>query len=202
MSVIAREAERCRGLVRDMLSFSREGRVAAGELVLNEAVAGVMSIVEAQAKTKDIRVVTRFGGEERLTGDKNQLQQVVINLCGNAVDALPRGGRLEIAIGRRARAGGEDIVLTVADNGPGIPAELREKIFEPFFTTKEDGKGTGLGLSLVRDIVERHRGRIELDSQLGRGTTFTLAFPCARGRGAADAGAEAPPAPEERGARI
>jgi len=123
-------------------------------------------------------------------GDATQLHQVLLNLCVNARDAMPRGGvlRLEAAnieLDRRQTAmlpqpvSGKFIVLSVTDTGCGIPAELRERIYEPFFTTKEPGKGTGLGLSTVLAVVKTHRGFVEVASDVGRGTVFKVFLPAA-----------------------
>jgi two-component system, sporulation sensor kinase E len=104
------------------------------------------------------------------------MSQVVINLVMNAIHAMQEGGSLQIVA-----APDEDMVkLTVADSGHGIPQEVAAKIFEPFFTTKEFGKGTGLGLTVVKEIIEEHQGTITVDSEPGKGTTFTILLPVYR----------------------
>jgi CheY-like chemotaxis protein len=116
-------------------------------------------------------------------GDHSQLEQVVVNLVLNARDALADAGGGHIAV--RTRTEGEYVVLEVADDGPGIPAELRERVFEPYFTTKIQGadRGTGLGLATVFAIVEGHHGTIEIDTGLAdRGTTMRVRLPAATGR--------------------
>jgi signal transduction histidine kinase len=110
-------------------------------------------------------------------GNPRNLQQVFLNLCLNGIQAMSKGG----VLGIRARAEGESLVrVDVSDTGVGISAENLGKIFEPFFTTKEAGKGTGLGLTVVQSIVEKHGGRISVESELGKGTTFTVLLPVAR----------------------
>lgn len=125
-----------------------------------------------------------------VTGDPTQLHQVVLNLCVNARDAMPHGGRLQLSLenvvlddtytawNSEAHAGAY-VVVTVADTGTGIPSDLREKIFEPFFTTKEMGKGTGLGLSTTMAIVKSHGGFINLYSEVGKGAKFKVYLPAA-----------------------
>ena len=114
-------------------------------------------------------------GLPRILGDAAQIEQVLLALMVNAIDAMPKGGNLwiESALGQ----GGKTIVLTVRDDGAGIAPEVMPKIFEPFVTTKEHGRGTGLGLAVSRGIVERHSGKISLQSELGKGTTVTITLP-------------------------
>jgi signal transduction histidine kinase len=106
-------------------------------------------------------------------GHDSQLQQVVLNLLTNAMDATPPGGRIRVA----TRAWGRQVELEVADSGRGIPLAEQQHIFEPFFSTKAAGHGTGLGLSVSAQIVREHRGRIEVTSVEGRGTTVRLLLP-------------------------
>jgi CheY-like chemotaxis protein len=118
-----------------------------------------------------------------VTADRNQIEQVLINLCVNARDAMPDGGTLRIELCElppgeaAAPPGTRTVVLRVIDTGTGIEPDVMKRIFEPFFTTKEVGKGTGLGLSMVYGIVTQNGGQISVDSSIGRGTTFTIVFP-------------------------
>jgi len=107
-------------------------------------------------------------------GDRGQLEQVLTNLALNAVDAMPDGGELTLRTGLSADG---EVWLEVADSGHGMDETVLGKIFEPFFTTKEAGKGTGLGLAVVHGIVAQHQGRIEVESQPGRGSTFRIVLP-------------------------
>jgi CheY-like chemotaxis protein len=138
-------------------------------------------------------------------GDPTRLHQLVMNLASNAMHAMPEGGVLEIGLGRRTLAApvrtrlaevpaGEWAVLAVKDTGEGIRPEVIDRIFEPFFTTKPAGRGTGLGLALVHSIVKEHGGAIDVESEPGKGTTFTVWLPRLEGVGAAPAGDEAPAA--------
>ena len=108
-----------------------------------------------------------------VSGDASQLQQAVIALAANAIDAMPSGGVLAI----RARNEGSDVLIEVKDTGVGIPPENLARIFEPFFTTKEVGRGTGLGLAVCYGILTEHGGTLDVQSTVGAGTTFTISLP-------------------------
>lgn len=172
---IEREALRCKNLVENLLSFSRrrpETAMKAQDLrtVLDNALA----LVTTLAHSRRINVV-RLPDETLppVMADGMLLQQAIINLCTNALDAMSDGGRLTVGVA----AGPHGAKITVQDTGTGIPAEIRAHMFEPFFTTKEVGKGTGLGLSIISDIVKKHHGTIEVQSEMGRGTLFVLHLP-------------------------
>ena len=109
--------------------------------------------------------------------DESQLQQVLMNIILNAADAMGDRGKLRVTTGHDGDKG--EVFVRIADNGCGIPADLRETIFDPFFTTKDPGKGTGLGLSVVVRIIEAHGGRLAVESEVGQGTTFTIILPIA-----------------------
>lgn len=177
---IEREALRCKELVQNLLAFSRQDRKVQGPLDLITAVSNALSLVEAQARVRGVQIRRELGdGPFVIDGNSNQLQQIVINLCGNAIDATPSGGSVTVSCAPVSREDGAWTRLTVRDTGSGIPPEIRKKIFDPFFTTKEPGKGTGLGLSLVFELVQHHRGVLDFTSQPGSGTTFTIDFPLA-----------------------
>jgi signal transduction histidine kinase len=116
-------------------------------------------------------------------GRRDQLQQVILNLLMNAIDVTPAGGRIQLTT--RSRPDREDgaVEVAVSDTGPGIPSADRRRIFEPFYSTKEAGRGTGLGLFITGELVREHKGRIELDSEEGRGSTFRVILPAAPGHG-------------------
>ena len=129
-----------------------------------------------------------------MAGDPAELREAFTNLVLNAVDAMPKGGTLTL----RTRAADGQVEVEVRDTGTGIPEHIREKIFDPFFTTKGP-KGTGLGLSMAYGILQRHNGRITVESEEGHGTTFRLLFPAAAAGSAADA---APPLAAAPGALV
>jgi PAS domain S-box-containing protein len=186
---IEREAIRCKNLVQDLLTFSRAGKTEQEPLDLNAAISGSLSLVGTQAKVRNMTVSADFQpGLPRVLGNLIQLQQVVINLAGNAFDAMGPGGELKV---RTSLDEGPTpaVLLEVTDDGMGIPAEALSKIFEPFFTTKAVGKGTGLGLSLVYEIVRKHSGTIDVESRPGF-TRFTVRLPVRTGRELAFAGGE------------
>ena len=106
-------------------------------------------------------------------GHRGRLQQAVLNLLMNAAEALPQGGEIRLGMDRE----GENLRIRVTDNGVGIPKEILPRIFEPFFTARPGGKGTGLGLSVVRQIMDEHGGKVEVESVAGSGSTFTLLIP-------------------------
>ncbi|MBI4655817.1 MAG: PAS domain-containing protein [Elusimicrobia bacterium] len=179
---IEREAVRCSYLVRNLLVFSRARKNEGQEpLDVNTTVNSALSMIEAQTKTRNVELVRELGdGLSRISANNNQLQQVIVNLANNAIDAMTEGGTLTVkTLLSGTRPGYVEIM--VRDTGKGIPKEIQKKIFEPFFTTKEVGKGTGLGLSLVYEIVGNHRGTIELESEEGKGAEFTIFLPVHRG---------------------
>lgn len=179
VSLIEREALRCKDVITDLLSFSRTPGDLEGVVRVEEALGNIRHIVVALCKEKGIDLDVR--AEERLPpihGNRNLLQQVLVNLADNAVHAMERRGHLRLEARRAEFAPGRDgVEIRVRDDGAGIPAEHLPRLFEPFFTTKGAGEGTGLGLSLCYDIVTKHRGTIDVESEPGRGTTFVLRFP-------------------------
>lgn len=171
---IERESKRCRDLIRNLLTFSRISKTQAENTEINEVINSALSLVEAQTKIKNIRIERKYDDKlPKVMLNSNQIQQVIINLCNNAIDAMPNGGI--IVITTRQKDGFAEIL--VSDTGSGIPKNIINKIYEPFFTTKEIGKGTGLGLSLCFDIIQKHKGEILVESEDGKGTTFVIRLP-------------------------
>jgi PAS domain S-box-containing protein len=168
-------AERILNFSRDLVQYAKPASEQVDVLSLNDVVRQSLSFCEHVLKKGAVRLVTELTPElPHVYGVRGQLQQVVINLITNAVQALVGG---EGTVWVRTRAGDERIEVQIADDGVGIKRIDRERIFEPFFTTKTDGRGTGLGLSIVRNIVERHHGTITVESTPGEGTTFTITLP-------------------------
>lgn len=177
---IEREALRCKNLVQDLLTFSRTNKTDRLPMDINLAIDGALTLVRTQAKTRGMSIdVDLKPGLPRVLADKNKLQQVVINLASNAMDAMEKGGQItiktELIEGRQSW-----VVLKIADNGHGIPMEVLPRIFEPFFTTKPVGKGTGLGLSLAYETVKAHSGLLDVTSRPGL-TEFTIKLPVQTG---------------------
>jgi signal transduction histidine kinase len=174
LTVIVRETTRVREIVRGMLDFARESVSEKKPLVLNEVVEQTMLLLHNQKEFRQIQIVQNLDPAlPPVLGDKNQLQQVLLNLSLNACEAMPHGGMLTITTHTNANG----VLLTVQDTGGGIAAKDIEKIFDPFFTTKPVGKGTGLGLSVSYGIVQSHNGTITVCSEEKEGTTFTVFLP-------------------------
>jgi two-component system sensor histidine kinase PilS (NtrC family) len=173
MQVVRSEAERLEALVREFLSFAKPISPAFEPLDGARVVTETVELFRQEVAERGIELVARTAASVWVRADPGQLRQVLWNLLGNAADATPAGGRVEVGIVRQAGEG----VLEVSDTGHGIADEDLQRIFDPFFTTKE--RGTGLGLAIVHRIVEAHSGHLSVHSEVGRGTTFRLALPIA-----------------------
>jgi len=134
-------------------------------------------LMEKTLKVANIEVEVEQPGPLYVHGNRNELEQVFFNLVANAMDAMPRGGKITVSITESVPG---EILVRFTDQGEGIPPEHQERVFLPFFTTKDYGKGTGLGLSIIARLVHEHGGHVELESQPGRGTTFILTLPASR----------------------
>ena len=192
---IKQASERAAGLTRQLLAFGRKQIYNPRPLDLNRVV-GKMTDLLARLLGEDIALQINFSSQPAVTAvDVSMLEQILLNLSVNSRDAMPKGGQMGIRISicevdeahtqRIADARtGKFIRLSHTDTGEGIPPENMSRIFEPFFTTKELGKGTGLGLATVFGIVKQHEGWIEVESELGKGTTFHIYFPASDAPGA------------------
>jgi PAS domain S-box-containing protein len=181
-------ANRAANLTKSLLTFSRKQKIENRPFNLNDTVRSMGKLL-LRVIGEDLELATTLADRElRILGDAGQIEQVLMNLCTNARDAMTDGGTLTISTARQvldrdhAQALGMEepgsyIVLSISDTGAGMDDETRGKIFDPFFTTKEVGKGTGLGLSIVYGIVKQHHGNIIVTSTQGIGTTFTIYFP-------------------------
>lgn len=176
---IEREAQRCKALIQRMLTLSRFQVVDEMAWVdLNTAVEESIALVLAKTKCAGVELIQQLEPNlPSIVGSRSQIQQVVINLCSNAIDAMPKGGCLKVSTQSRRDDRGAWQILTVADTGKGIPTEIRSRIFDPFFTTKEVGEGTGIGLSMVYEIIRRHKGDITVESTVGVGSEFKVFWP-------------------------
>ena len=186
---ITQAAERAAGLTRQLLTFSRRQLIQPKRLDMNKIV-GNMTDMLGRILGEDVSLQLNYSASPApVEADAGMMEQVLLNLAVNARDAMPRGGQLSVRISvvdvndehvRRhpeARAG-RFVCVSKGDTGVGIPPENLSRIFEPFFTTKEVGKGTGLGLATVYGIVKQHQGWVEVESTVGKGTTFRIYIPC------------------------
>jgi two-component system NtrC family sensor kinase len=176
LDLIATESRRCGDLIKNLLSLSRTAPMNVQSTDLNVVIDRCLLLVRHQLDLVNIELRLDLKKSLPLApGDPTQLEQVFIALITNAIDAMPRGGTLWIE--NELINDGAEIEVKVRDDGTGIAPDVLPHIFEPFMTTKEDGHGTGLGLAIARGIVERHKGRIEVQTDLGRGTTFIVTIP-------------------------
>ena len=173
LALIERETQRCSAIVRNLLSFARERAIQPKPMDPRAAIEEALSLLASEARTHGIEVERDLQAVPDVLADAGQLRQAFLNIAINACDAMGASGRLRVT----TRAGEEAVEIAFADTGPGIPPDRLPHIFDPFFTTKE--KGTGLGLSVVYGIVERHGGALDVKSEVGGGTTFTIRFPIA-----------------------
>ncbi|GAB4456384.1 MAG: hypothetical protein Kow0070_06360 [Anaerolineales bacterium] len=178
LDLVIREARRARDVVRRLLDFARQSESARANASLNKVVEDVAALTRHLIHTNGVEL--RLHLQEDLpwvSMDENQMKQVLLNLVHNALQAMPEGGQLEIRTAAIPKMGREGVIVSVRDSGVGIPPEIQTRIFEPFFTTKANRGGTGLGLSVTYGIVSAHGGEIELISQPGAGSTFTVWLP-------------------------
>jgi signal transduction histidine kinase len=180
LGLIRSEAFRCKTITNGLLDFSRTRAAQHVPLNVEDVISSAARLLSHQSRGEKINIQVQSAQNlQPVLGDAGQLQQAVIALATNAVDAMPFGGVLKIS----ARNEGSFVLIEVCDNGIGIPSENLPKIFEPFFTTKEIGRGTGLGLAVCYGILTEHGGSLDVQSTVGVGTTFTISLPAANQNG-------------------
>ncbi|MBI4257224.1 hypothetical protein HY626_04175 [Candidatus Uhrbacteria bacterium] len=181
LELIVKHTKRQLEIVERLLKFSRKKEPKFELMPVEKAIQEAIDMLENQAVLKDIKLVKIIPSNlPPIMGDANLLQEVFFNIINNAQQAIgDRGGEIKVEV--ELIAGGREIQATIIDDGPGITPENLKKIFDPFFTTKEIGKGTGLGLSLCSEFITRHRGSLNVESVVGRGTTFFIRLPVAAG---------------------
>jgi len=178
---VAESTVRVKKIVKGLLDFSRQTELDQEPAEVNRLIRSVISTMENQALMKGVSI--KFNPGENLPMlilDRSQFQSVLVNLIINALDATKQGGIIGLSTGISLSAsdtGQKGVEIAITDNGCGIPREDLDKLFEPFFTTKEVGKGTGLGLAVSFGIIQRHGGTIRVQSEVGRGSTFTVWLP-------------------------
>jgi two-component system NtrC family sensor kinase len=179
LSLIADETSRCAQIVKGLLEFARQNPPQKTHTNVNELIERTTHLLENQASFQNVRIVKELDPNlPAIKLDRNKIQQVFWNLLLNACEAMPKGGQLTIS--DSLSADGKSIEVHFADSGVGIPKENVNKLFDPFFTTKSSG--TGLGLAVSYGIIQQHDGKIEVKSEVGRGTVFTLSFPVEENR--------------------
>jgi two-component system NtrC family sensor kinase len=176
LALVETETDRCSKIVSSLLTFSRKSPVSMGPVSMGEVLTRSIVLARHRLELGNITLNARMADRlPAITGDANQLQQCLLNLIFNAIDAMPNGGTLtlETTVEENSQA----VVVNVTDTGQGIREEDMGHLFEPFFTTKAQGHGLGLGLSTTYGIIDRHGGTLTVTSQPGQGATFTIKLP-------------------------
>ena len=175
---VVKQTQRCRDIVKGLLDFSRRSEVNMELVDLNQILQDTLSLISKQAQFLNVTVVRDWAPQlPTVMADKPQLEQVFMNILVNAVQAMQEKGTIRIATRHSVPANSVEVLIS--DTGCGIPPEEIHQIFDPFFTSKASGQGTGLGLSIAYGIITSHRGSISVESEVGRGSTFTIRLPVA-----------------------
>jgi two-component system NtrC family sensor kinase len=189
LETIVQQTTRCRNIVKGLLDFARQRKPDKKEWDIHTLLDRTVTLVENQARFQNIKIVKEFKtGIPMLFVDGDQIQQVFMNILLNAADAMGGDGG-NLSIKTNLKDGLAEVSFT--DTGCGISKEHLSKLFDPFFTTKETGKGTGLGLAISYGIVQSHGGDIEVESQMGKGSTFRIKLPIEKPNGEPSRGAGA-----------
>ncbi|MBK04246.1 MAG: hypothetical protein CL920_08050 [Deltaproteobacteria bacterium] len=172
------QCDRLSRLTRGLLDYARPSFGSKQRLDLRKPLEKALSIVSHHASVSGVVVELSHADKPLwVLANANELEQVFLNLQLNAIEAMPNGGQLTICEALVETEGEKEVVVSIEDNGEGIPTELLHRIFEPFFSTKEEGKGTGLGLSICFGLIRSHHGHIDVSSEEGKGTRFTVRIP-------------------------
>lgn len=176
LAIIETQVGRVTNIIARFLDVTRLPHAEPGRVDLEALARDTADLVRPGLASTGVTLDVRAeGGPPLVHGHPDQLQQVILNLLTNAIDATPSGGQIEVTT--RALPAAGEVEIVVADTGRGVPPADRKRIFEPFFSTKESGRGIGLGLYITSEIVREHKGRIEVESEEGRGSTFRVVFP-------------------------
>lgn len=180
---IERESKRCVGIIERLLDFARPQIIQKEPADINQIIDSTLKIVQYSLKMERVELTLDLKNDlPKIFCDPHQLQEVFMNMIVNALHAMPEGGSMKVGTNIVAREGNDFIEVTISDTGVGISAEIKDKIFDPFFTTAYETrakawKGTGLGLSIAYSIIADHGGVIEVESEVGKGTTFRVLLP-------------------------
>jgi signal transduction histidine kinase len=178
LQTVEQELERMSSLIVNLLQFSRRSQQQISTLDVRDEIKNTLELVYYHLRNKRVSVEQEFEPDIPMVhADRQQLRQLFLNLFTNASDAMPQGGTLTIRANSHLP---NQVVIEIIDTGVGIALENLSKVTEPFFTTKPEGKGTGLGLSICRRIVQEHNGSLNIRSEVGRGTTVSIALPISR----------------------
>jgi two-component system NtrC family sensor kinase len=178
LEMVSREARRASDVVRRLLDFSRQGEYIRIRADLNEVVNDVIALTRHLIQTNSVNLILVLGEDlPWVSFDHNQMKQVLLNLIHNALQAMPKGGELQVNTHTAKREDRDWVVMAVKDSGIGIKPADQDRVFEPFFTTRGDRGGTGLGLSVTYGIVTDHGGSIEISSEPNKGSTFAVWLP-------------------------
>lgn len=171
LEIIKREIKRAKKIIEDLLEFSKPKKLKIEKIDINKIIEDSLNLIKNMPP--NTKIIKKFSSIEEIYGEKERLMQVFLNIIVNACQAMPNGGELKIETFKEDKK----IKIKISDTGVGIPEEDINRIFEPFFTTKEPGKGSGLGLSVAMSIIKEHKGEIEVESKVNKGTTFTITLP-------------------------
>jgi C4-dicarboxylate-specific signal transduction histidine kinase len=181
---IVASVERASGVIKHVRDFARQSEPVRSRVKINDPINDVFKVLGHQLKVHEVEVELDLDPDiPEVMAEHNRLEQVFINLVSNAIDAMdekaarPDNADKEKRLTIRSFAENGHVIVKVIDTGTGMTEEIKNKIFEPFYTTKKVGKGTGLGVSISYGIVKDYHGSIEIESKVGKGTTFTLKFP-------------------------
>lgn len=178
LRVITQEVERLERLLAELRDFYLPASMASEQVDIEDLQEETISMVKKECRENNVHIDLQVDKDARLVqGDRNKLKQVLLNLFKNSIDAMTQGGNLSVA----CKPSGDNVEIKIVDEGSGIPQEDQEKIFSPFYTTKSHG--TGLGLAISKSIIDQHEGgSLNMESEEGKGTTFTISLPAYRGR--------------------
>jgi signal transduction histidine kinase len=180
LKIIESQLERLTQIIRNLLQSTKQPVPKLRALDLNQLLENLVSLTHPGMAMRGIQLVRQlYGSLAPIAGDSELLQQVFLNLMTNAMDAMPQGGLLTLATHPLVQesVNGHYVEVVVMDNGMGMSPDVKEKAKDPFFTTKEPGRGAGLGLAICDEIIRSHQGRMEIESEEGKGTAIRVQLP-------------------------